>query len=200
MCNKCYQHFEFRNLIMYFTFYLPFFSCSTCELLGVPSAEINPYLIINFLCKEPHIIKSLCLNTETYVEKNENSSGHKYFLKNLKDLSNLVKNKVAVHLKDLILINQEEGCTGNLLCLPEEIQKKIIYFLKSDPSSIQCLSGTCTYFYNFIAKDSKLWEDICFQEYGGWVLNKALQETSLVGDTNVFRTAFLNLKTRNSIK
>ncbi|KAK6630834.1 hypothetical protein RUM44_003004 [Polyplax serrata] len=173
--------------------------CSLCELQGVPSAEINTHLIINFLCKEPHIIKSLCLSTEAYVQINESQYKHKFVLKNLRELSILIKNNIAIHIKDTILTNDEEGCSGNLLCIPEEIQKKIIYSLKKDPISIQTLSSTCSYFYSFISKDTKLWEDICFQEYGGWILNKALQETSTVEDSNVFRTAFLNLKIKDSI-
>lgn len=136
-----------------------------------------------------------------YVDKSDNPDvEHKYSLKNLKELSILVKNKIAIQIKDVILINEEEGCCGNLFCLPEEIQKKIVYLLINDSTSITNLSSTCTYFYNFITKDSKLWEEICFQEYDGWVLNKALHDSTVSGDTNVFRTAFLNLKAKGFIR
>ena len=111
-------------------------------------------------------------------------------------MSYLIKNNVAIHVKDSILTVEEESCCGNLLCLPEEIQKKIVYYLKNDPKSVQCLSATCTYFYAFISKDTKLWEEICFQEFSGILLNKALLELNSERDANVFRTAFLSLKTK----
>lgn len=181
--------------------FFQYFSRCKCELQGVPSAEIDNHLVINFLLENPHVIKSICLSTEMYTEKIENDEFHKVRLKNLKELSLVIKNKISVHIKNLILMNEGKGCYANLYCIPEFLQKKIIYFLCGDPESVQYLGSTCSYFYNIIASDSKLWEIICFKNYSGQKLNDAILEATsedslYSNDENnqLFRRAFFKLK------
>ncbi|KAL0271253.1 UNVERIFIED_CONTAM: hypothetical protein PYX00_008401 [Menopon gallinae] len=171
-----------------------------CELQGVPSAENNTYLIINFLLKELAVVKSLCLDTESYTEINNSSTNHSVKLKNLKELSLLIKDQLSKSIKGTIMLHEGQGCCPLLLRLPEDIQKKVIYCLTGNSVDIQYLASTCTYFYNVIINDVKLWQILCSSEFDGRVLNEALHdllENADIGEENLFRRVFVELKEKN---
>lgn len=168
-----------------------------CELQGVPSAECNNYLIINFLTKEMGTVKSLCLDTEFYTEGEDCLSGHSVRLKNLNELSMLIKDQLLLSVKETIMLHEKQGCCPNLLRLPEDIQKKIIYSLIGNSTDIQYLASTCSYFRNIIVSDHKIWQILCTAEFDGKILNQAIHELLEKMDLeneNLFWRVFIELK------